>query len=154
MVVEAGAAAGYMIAWVARKACRVAGGVYAEVDAVLDAGLEKLHAAVAGKLGGQNPALEDLADEAAVEDGAVSELTRQRVELEVTAAARKDEEFGRAVTELVARVQAAETAAGISVAAGADSRVFVGDVRVEACRSPRRYSRRDEGSLCVTTYSR
>lgn len=83
-----------------------------------------------GKLGAHS-ALGDLAEEAATEQG-VSELTRQQVELAVTAAARKDEEFGQAVTELVGRLQAAEQAAGVSVLAGA--RVSTGDAHAQASR--------------------
>lgn len=129
-MVEAGVVAGYVVAWVVRKARRVAGGVDAEADAVLDAWLEKLHAVVAAKLGG-HPVLGDLAEEAAEEEDAVSELTRQQVELAVTAAARKDEEFAAAVTELVAQVRAVEQAGGVAVAAAAGSRVFTGDARVQ-----------------------
>lgn len=131
MVIEAGLVAGYVIAWAARKARRVAGGLDSEVDVVIDAGLEKLHTAVAAKLGA-HPALEDLADEAATDDGQVSELTRQQVELAVTAAAKKDDEFGRAVTELVAEIRAAEQASGVSVVAGAGATVFTGDAHTEA----------------------
>lgn len=131
MVIEAGVVAGYVIAWVVRKARRVAGGVDGEVDAVIDAGLDKLHTTVAAKLG-THPALEDLAEEAATGQGQISELTRQQVELAVTAAARKDEQFGRAVTELVAQLRAAEQAGGVSVLASGGARVFTGDARVEA----------------------
>ncbi|MBR7834174.1 hypothetical protein KDL01_12940 [Actinospica durhamensis] len=130
MVIEAGVAVGYMVAWAVRKGRRVAGGVDGEVDEVIDAGLEKLHSAVAAKLD-RHPALEDLAEE--VESaGQVSELTRQQVELAVTAAARKDEEFGQTVTDLIGRLRAAEQERGISVVAGAGSRVFTGDVHAEA----------------------
>ncbi|SHN37965.1 chromosome partitioning protein [Actinacidiphila paucisporea] len=131
MVIEAGLVAGYVIAWAVRKARRAAGGLDAEADAVIDAGLDKLHTAVAAKLGA-HPALDDLAEEAATDDGQVSELTRQQVELAVTAAARKDDEFGQAVTELVTRLQAAEQAGGISVVAGAGSAVFTGDAHAQA----------------------
>jgi hypothetical protein len=131
MVVEAGVVAGYVIAWAVRKARRAAGRLDGEVDAILDAGLERLHTTVAAKLGA-HPVLEDLGEEAATEDGQVSELTRQQVELAVTAAARKDDEFARAVTDLLARVRAAEQAGGTSVVAGAESRVFTGDAHVQA----------------------
>jgi hypothetical protein len=129
VVIEAGVVAGYVIAWAVRKARRVTGRLDTEVDAVIDAGLDKLHETVAGKLGA-HPALEDLAEEAATEEGAVSELTRQQVELAVTAAAGRDVVFGRAVTELVGRLRAAEQAAGVSVLAGA--RVFTGDAHARA----------------------
>lgn len=118
MVIEAGVVTGYVIAWAVRKARRAAGRLDAEVDSVIDAGLDKLHTAVAAKLGGYS-ALDDLAEEAATEEGQISELTRQRVELELTAAARKDDVFGLAVTDLVAQLQAAEKTSGTSVVTGA-----------------------------------
>ena len=131
MVIEAGVVAGYVIAWAVRKSRRVGGRLDAEADAVIDAGLDKLHTVVAAKIAG-HPALEDLAEEAADDDGQISELTRQQVELAVTAAARKDEEFGQAVTELVAQLRTAEQAGGVSVVAGAGSAVFTGDAHANA----------------------
>jgi hypothetical protein len=88
VLIEASVVAGYVIAWAVRKARRAAGRVDAEVDAVIDAGLDKLHDVVAAKLGA-HPALDDLTEESASGEGQVSELTRQQVELAVTAAARK-----------------------------------------------------------------
>lgn len=132
MVIEAGVVAGYVIAWAVRKARRVAGRLDAEVDASIDAGLEKLHTVVATKLGG-HPVLDDLAEEAGADDGQVSELTRQQVELALTAAARKDDEFGQTVTELVAQLRAAvQAAGGVSAVAGAGSAVFTGDAHAQA----------------------
>jgi hypothetical protein len=135
VVIEAGVVAGYVISWAVRKAQRAAGRLDAGVDAVMDAGLDKLHTVVAGKLSG-HPVLAELAEEAADDGGdgggQVSELTRQQVELAVTAAARKDDGFARAVTELVAQLRAAEQAAGGSVVAGAGSRVFTGDAHAQA----------------------
>jgi hypothetical protein len=131
VVIEAGVVAGYVIAWAVRKARRAAGRLDAEVDAAIDTGLDKLHEMVAAKLGA-HPALDDLGEEAAAEDGQISELTRQQVELAVTAAARKDDAFGQTVTELVARLRAAEQASGVSVVAGAGSRIFSGDAHAQA----------------------
>jgi hypothetical protein len=131
VVIEAGVVAGYVIAWAVRKARRAAGRLDAEADAVIDAGLDKLHTVVVAKLGA-HPALDDLDEEAATGDGQVSELTRQQVELAVTAAARKDDEFGQTVTDLVAQLQAAEQAGGISVVTGAGSAVFTGDAHAQA----------------------
>ncbi|MER5542117.1 hypothetical protein ABT072_06495 [Streptomyces sp. NPDC002589] len=131
MVIEAGVAAGYVIAWAVRKARRAAGRVDTEVDAAIDAVLDRLHTVVTAKLGA-HPALDDLAEEAAVDEGQISELTRQQVELAVTAAARKDDEFGGAITELVARLRAAEKISGMSVVAGAGSTVFTGDAHAQA----------------------
>jgi hypothetical protein len=131
MVIEAGLVAGYVIAWAVRKARRVAGRLDAEVDAVIDTGMDRLHETVAAKLGG-HPALDDLEEEASSENGEVSELTRQQLELAITAGARKDDDFGSAVTELVARLRAAEAATGGSVVAGPGSTVFTGDAHAEA----------------------
>lgn len=130
MVIEAGVVAGYVIAWAVRKARRAAGRLDAEADTVIDAGLDKLHEVVAARLGG-HPVLEELGEESTAEDGQVSELTRQQVELAVTAAARKDEAFGQTVTELVARLRAAEQAAGQSVLGHGGVNV-AGDVDIHA----------------------
>lgn len=131
MVIEAGVVAGYVIAWAVRKARHAGGRLDAEVDTVIDAGLDKLHETVAAKLGA-DPVMQDLDEEAANEDQQVSELTRQRLELAVTAAARKDDGFAQAVTGLVAQVRAAEQAGGIQVLAGPGSTVFTGDAHAHA----------------------
>src|SRR5215469_5759613 len=131
VVIEAGVIAGYVIAWAVRKARRVGGRLDAEADAAIDAGLDRLHEVVAGKLAG-HPVLAEVEEEAVAGGGEVSELTRQQVELALTAAARKDEVFGQAVTELVARLREAEQAAGRAVVAGAGSAVFTGDAHAQA----------------------
>jgi hypothetical protein len=131
VVIEAGVVAGYVIAWAVRKARRAAGRMDAEADSVIDAGMDKLHEVVAAKLG-THPVLEDLTEEASTVDGQVSELTRQQVELAVTAAARKDEAFGQAVTELVARLRVAEQAGGVQMVAGAGSTILTGDAYAHA----------------------
>lgn len=128
-MIEAGLVAAYVIAWVVRKARRAGGRLDAEVDTVIDAGLDKLHEVVAGNLGSAQ-VLADLAEEADSE-GQVTELTRQRLELEVTAAARKDDGFAQAVTHALAQIRAAEQKAGAQVLAGSGSRVFTGDVLIE-----------------------
>lgn len=88
MVIEAGLITGYVIAWAVRKARRVGGRLDTEADAVIDAGLDRLHEVVAEKLAG-HPVLAEMVDEA--EAGwQVSELTRQQVELALAAAAHKD----------------------------------------------------------------
>jgi hypothetical protein len=114
VVVEAGVIAGYVIAWAVRKARRAGSRLDAEADAAIDAGLDKLHEVVAAKLGG-HPVLDDLDEEAGTAEGQISELTRQQVELAITAAARKDDTFGQAVTSLLARLRASEQATGQSV---------------------------------------
>lgn len=130
MVIEAGMIAGYVIAWAVRKAGRAGGRLDAEADAAIDAGLDRLHEVVASKLG-RHPVLAELYEEAA--GGAeVSHLTRQQVELALAAAARKDDAFGQAVSELAARLRAAEKASGTSVMAGAGSAVFTGDTHIHA----------------------
>jgi hypothetical protein len=131
VVIEAGVIAGYVIAWAVRKARRVGGRLDAEADEAIDAGLDQLHEVVAAKLGG-HPVLAELDEEAAAGAGQVSELTRQQVELALTAAARKDDAFGQAVTDLVAQVREAGQASGRSVVAGAGSAVFTGDAHVHA----------------------
>lgn len=63
MFIEAGVAAGYVIAWAVRKARRVGGRLDSEVDEVIDAGLDRLHEVVAAKLNGY-PVLAELVEEA------------------------------------------------------------------------------------------
>ena len=55
---------GYLIGWAVRKARRVAGRADAEVDPVLDAGMERLHQVVAARLG-TDPAREQAMGQAA-----------------------------------------------------------------------------------------
>jgi hypothetical protein len=131
MVIEAGMAAGYVIAWAVRKARRVAGRLDAEADEAIDVSLDRLHEVVVTRIGG-HPALADLAEEAADGDGQISELTRHQVELALTAAARKDKAFGQEVNDLVARLREAEQASGRYVSAGAGSTVFTGDAHARA----------------------
>ena len=110
MVIEAGVVAAYIVAWSFRKIGRIGGRVDAEADSAIDAGLDRLHEVVATKLGG-HPVLAEVTEEAE-SVGAVSSLTRQQIELALEAAARKDADFGRVVTDLVARLREAERAAG------------------------------------------
>jgi hypothetical protein len=98
----------------------------AEVDAVVDGGLDRLHDAVAAKLG-LDPAWADLRAEAE-EDEQVSDLTRQRVELSVKAAAAKDADFATALTDLVTQLRAATGPSAV----GAGSTAIGGDVEVHA----------------------
>lgn len=133
MVIEAGVVAGYVIAWALRKARRVGGRLDAEADVAIDATLDQLHEVVAARLG-SHPVLAEVVDEVE-QDGRVSDLTRQQVQLALEAAAlkdeaRRDDSFARAVTELVARLQAAEQTSG-PVASGPGSAVFTGNVQVE-----------------------
>jgi hypothetical protein len=130
VVIEASVITGYVIAWVMRRARHVGDRLDAQTDAALDAGLDKLHEVVATRLGA-HPALDDAREEATGE-GQVSELTRQRIELEIAAAARKDDAFGQAVTDVVTQLRAAEQATGRSVTAAPGSTVFTGDAYVQA----------------------
>ena len=131
MVIEAGVAAAYVIAWAVRKGRRIGRRLDAEADEVIDANLDRLHELVAAKLV-HHPVLADLEEEAATGSGEVSELTRQQVELAITAAAGKDDTFGQAVTELIARLHDAEQASGRPVIAGPGSRVFIGNAHAHA----------------------
>jgi hypothetical protein len=129
VVIEAGVIAGYLIAWAMRKARRVGGRLDDETDNAIDAGMDMLHEAVAAKLTG-HPVLAELDEEAA--EGSVSDLTRQQVELAVAAAARRDEEWARRVTELTGRLRQAEVASAGQLTAGPGSAVFTGDAHVRA----------------------
>ena len=79
MVIEAGLAAGYVVAWALRKARRVGSRLDEEADGAIDASLDRLHEVVAARLGA-HPALADLVEEAeaAGDGGEVSDLTRQQ----------------------------------------------------------------------------
>jgi hypothetical protein len=129
VVIEAGVAAGYVIAWAIRKARRVGNRLDTEADQVIDGSLDRLHEVVANRLGG-HPVLAELVEEAN-EAGEVSDLTRQQMELALQAAARKDEAFGQAVMGLVAQLQEAEQARG-PVASGPNSTIFTGDAHAKA----------------------
>jgi vacuolar-type H+-ATPase subunit H len=109
---------GYLAAWAWRKARRVAGRADAEVDHMLDAGMDRLHELVATRLAG-DPALRRLEDEAAADPKvpAVRERTRDRVRLALEDAAEADPEFAGRLEELVAEVRAAERRSGQHVAA-------------------------------------
>jgi hypothetical protein len=133
MVIEAGVVAGYVIAWAVRKVKRVGGRLDTETDEVIDAYLDRLHEVVAAKLA-RHPVLVELEEEAeaARDVDQVSDLTRQQVELALMAAARKDDLFGQAVTEMVARLREAEQAAGTSVIVGPGSAAFTGSAQANA----------------------
>ncbi|WP_203818165.1 chromosome partitioning protein [Paractinoplanes ferrugineus] len=121
MMNEANVVARHIVEWVTAKIRRGVG----SSDA--DAGLRDIHRLVVAKLG-DHPALRDAEEEAGTGDGTVSELTRQQIELAITAAARKDGAFAAAVISALA----AGRATSGPVIAGAGSRVFTGDARAEA----------------------
>src|SRR3954465_11865981 len=118
---------GYLIAWAVQKARRVGRRADTEVDAVLDAGMDRLHEVVATKLGG-DPALTKLESEAAA--GEPGERTKERVRLAVEDAAETDPAFANELSELVAKLRAAEAGAG--VAATGDHATAVRDVDIHA----------------------
>ncbi|MFB9849783.1 chromosome partitioning protein [Micromonospora andamanensis] len=113
MVIEANALAGYVVDWVMAQVRRNG----APPDA--DAGRDKIHRLVVRKLG-DHPALLDAEEEAG--DGNVSELTRQQIELAITAAARKDDEFAAAVTAALAELRTGRVG----------TRIFTGDANADA----------------------
>jgi hypothetical protein len=108
-------AVGYVCAYLVRKARRAGQQADAEVDRVVDAGMEHVHDLVSGALG-EDRAL-GLAEEQA-QAGEVSERTQQRLVLAVDEAAEDDTEFARALREAVEQVQEAARASGAVVASG------------------------------------
>ena len=112
---------GYLIAWGMRKARRAGTRLDADVDEVMDAGLDRLHEMIAAKLG-DDPAVAKLELEAAT--GEVSERTRRRVLDALTDAAEGDEEFRGALETLLAELDPAGRP--MVVAAGGERSVAVG----------------------------
>ena len=110
MVIGFEVAVGFLIAWVVRKAGRLGHRVDAEVDRVMDAGLDRLHDLVAVKLGG-DPALEKLRSEAG-ESGEVGPRTQARVRMALEEAAEQDPVFAAEFEVAVAQVQAAQRGDG------------------------------------------
>lgn len=104
-------AVGYLIGWAVRKARRVADRADAEVDQVLDAGMDRLHEVVVTRLG-TDPALEQTLAEAASDEEAVADRTRLRLQLALEDAAERDAAFQQALDDAVAEVQAAAETAG------------------------------------------
>ena len=130
-VIEAGLVAGYVIAWMVRKARRAAGRLDSAADAVMDVGFDRLYEMVATRLDG-HPVLEELAhqaERAAEDDVEVSPLTYRHVEHAVTAAAHDDEAFGHAVAQLAIRLSATSP-----VAPSSTGPVFSGKADAKANR--------------------
>ncbi|GAA4259378.1 chromosome partitioning protein [Dactylosporangium darangshiense] len=125
-----------MYAW--GKVRRAAGRADAEVDRLVDHGLDRLHDVVTKKLDGDS-ALERLESEAGRDTAQVqvSERTLQRVELALQDAVEDDADFAARLQPLIAALQAAKpqvyiasntgdaTASGGGVAV---TGVFIGDV--------------------------
>jgi hypothetical protein len=114
-VVGAELVAGYVFAWLVRKAKRVGTRADGQVDEALDAGVDRLgrhlHELVAGTLHG-DPAFERLEAEARQGLEAPSPRTAQRVALALEDAAEHDPGFGSAVEDLVERLKAGGAVAG------------------------------------------
>jgi hypothetical protein len=118
----AAAAVGYLV----RKARRVGTKADAEVDRVLDAGMDALHDAVSKALGPDSSLA--LLDEQA-QAGADTERTRQRVQLAIEQAAEDQAQFADQLRQLVDHLEAADAQAGggaraaYGAAAGRDIRI-------------------------------
>ena len=122
--VVAALAAGYL--W--RKWRRVSGRADAEVDAVLDAGMDRLHRVVAARLGTDSAVVR-------LEQEARSGLeqnprTLERVRLAIEDAADDDPGFREVLERLVAELQSAEKAGGVS--AGDGGLAVGGDIHIAA----------------------
>jgi hypothetical protein len=126
-VVGAEIAVGYVFAWLVSKARHAGQRADGQVDAALDAGVdrlgEKLHDLVAGRLSG-DASLERLGAEATRELEGPSERTVQRVALALHDAADDDPQFGAAVEDLVRQLQDAHRASG--AVSAADGGVAIG----------------------------
>ncbi|MET8451642.1 hypothetical protein [Streptomyces sp. NPDC005209] len=122
MVPGAEIAAGYVFAWLARKARRAAGRADAEVDQAVDAGMDRLHELVSSRLG-PDPALERAGEEAGQGGVELSERTRRRLTDSLEDAAERDEDFAAALERLVEQLQALHAPAD-GAAAGGDHVVF------------------------------
>lgn len=110
--------AGYLVAWGVRKLRRVGRRLDEETDEVIDAGLDRLHDAIAAKLGA-DPALGKLEDE--VSQGLEpNDRTLRRIQDAVEEAVEGDPEFGVTIEALIARLE--EVRDGAPSVAGIDLR--------------------------------
>jgi hypothetical protein len=132
---------GWMAVYAWRKARRVAGRADAEVDQVIDTGMDRLHELVSSKLRG-DPALARLEAEAGqdLDRVAAGDRIRQRVQLALQDAVEDDATFAAQLRELIAQLQqagapgtttvvAAHTGPAIATGGGvANTGVVTGDV--------------------------
>lgn len=103
-------AVGYLAAWALHKTKRVADRADAEVDQVLDAGMDRVHELIAARLG-TDPALEQAMTEAASEQAEVTDRTRTRLHLVLEEQTEQDPAFAAELQKVVANVQAAASEA-------------------------------------------
>jgi hypothetical protein len=101
---------GMLVGWFARRAKHAGEQVDKKVDEALDAGLNKLHDLVAGKLHDE-PALKVLEGEV-VDTGEATTRTQARVRLALEEAVDTDKTFATQLEALAAEVRAAQAAAG------------------------------------------
>lgn len=96
---------GFLVAWAAGKAKRVAKRADGAVDEVLDAGVDRIQEIVTAKFDG-DPALKQLRLEAA-DKGEASSRTRARVQLALEEAVDQDLEFAEQLRVAVSQVDSA-----------------------------------------------
>lgn len=121
-------AVGFLVGWAVRKARTVGTRVDAEVDQALDAGLDRLHELVAGKLG-EEPALVKLTTEVE-QAGEVSARTQERVRLALEDAAEADSGFASDLAAVVQQLQEIQRRVGVAVA-GQHGVAVSGDVQAD-----------------------
>ncbi|GAB7110992.1 hypothetical protein JCM4814A_93100 [Streptomyces phaeofaciens JCM 4814] len=121
-------AVGYLFAWAVRKLGTAAD---RQVDQALDTGIDRLHTLVSDRLGADDPALQQAAEEARDGQDELAVDTRQWLALTINNAAKKDEEFAKALMVAVEAVQAAARAAG-GASAGGDGIAIGGDAEIHA----------------------
>jgi hypothetical protein len=114
--------AGYLIAWGVGKLKRAGRRLDEETDEVIDAGLDRLHDAIAAKLG-TDPALVKLGADIA-QGLEPSERTRRRVQDAVEDAVEDDPGFAAVLEELLAQLEQARN--GGWAVAGIDLRGAIG----------------------------
>jgi hypothetical protein len=101
--------AGYLVAWGVRKLRRIGNRLDEETDEVIDAGLDRLHDAIAAKLGA-DPALAKLESEVS-QELEPSDRTLQRVQYAVEEATEEDPEFAAVIEALLAKLEEARDGA-------------------------------------------
>lgn len=121
-------AVGFLIAWFARKAGRVGKRIDGLTDEMLDAGLDRLHDLVSGKLGA-DPALKQLEAEAWA-SGDARTRTRDRVRLALEEATERDPAFATDLVGVLEKLRSSPAAGARGVAIGGDVRADGGGVAI------------------------